>query len=138
MIPSALQAKEAPALELPRYFQYLFLLAVWCFHQEKVDVAIVEVGIGGALDATNVVHPTVCAITTLDLDHRDTLGPTINHIARAVCLTIPGIVASPTSVLTSPFLLGAESRHHQTWSPRCDGASTRLSACNHPLNSRSL
>jgi dihydrofolate synthase/folylpolyglutamate synthase len=46
-----------------------------------VDVAVVEVGLGGRLDATNVVHPDVCAITSIGLDHTDRLGPTHAHVA---------------------------------------------------------
>jgi hypothetical protein len=65
------------------------------FIKEQVDVAILEVGIGGRLDATNVIEkPQVCGITTLDLDHTRVLGNTIDLIAYAV---------SPTNTILIPY-----------------------------------
>lgn len=52
------------------------------FLEERVDVAVMEVGIGGAYDSTNIIQkPVVCGITTLDLDHCSILGDTIEQIA---------------------------------------------------------
>ena len=51
------------------------------FVEEKIDVAVVEVGIGGRYDATNIVPPTVCGITSLGLEHTDILGDTLTKIA---------------------------------------------------------
>ena len=51
------------------------------FATEQVDVAIVEVGLGGLLDSTNVVKPILTAITTIGYDHMDVLGDTLNEIA---------------------------------------------------------
>ena len=63
--------------------QFLTLLALNIFHRESVDVAIVEVGIGGLYDTTNVVRkPVVCGITSLGIDHTALLGSTIEEIAR--------------------------------------------------------
>lgn len=62
-------------------FELLAVAAFVAFAREKLDVAVVEVGLGGRLDATNVVVPEVCAITTVDLDHCDKLGPDIPSIA---------------------------------------------------------
>ena len=50
------------------------------FQQEAVDLAIIEVGIGGLLDNTNVGHPLVSVITTIGLDHQDLLGSTLEEI----------------------------------------------------------
>ncbi|KAG0186932.1 Folylpolyglutamate synthetase [Apophysomyces sp. BC1034] len=72
--------KEHP--DKPVYFRYLTLVALHTFVQEKVDVAILEVGVGGEYDSTNVVErPVVCGITALGLDHVSVLGTTIDQIA---------------------------------------------------------
>src|ERR1700760_2876560 len=52
------------------------------FAQERVDIAVLEVGMGGRLDATNVVEPLVSVITDVSLDHTEWLGDTIDAIAR--------------------------------------------------------
>ncbi len=60
----------------------LFTAAAFCaFRIERVDWAVIEVGIGGRLDATNVILPEVCVITTADYDHMDLLGDTLEQIA---------------------------------------------------------
>lgn len=66
----------------PSYFEATVALAFERFAAEHVDVAVVEVGLGGRLDATNVVHPAVTLVTEIGLDHADLLGPTEAHIAR--------------------------------------------------------
>ena len=63
------------------YFEAIIGLAFYIFQQEKVDLAVVEVGIGGAEDVTNVVRPLVSIITNVDLDHTEVLGETIEEIA---------------------------------------------------------
>ena len=63
------------------FFEKMTILAFWYFNELQVDVAILEVGIGGRLDATNVCVPTVCAIAALGYDHQDFLGDTITEIA---------------------------------------------------------
>ena len=64
------------------YFEFATLAAVHCFQQEKVDIALMEVGLGGRLDATNAVEPDVSVVTTVALDHQDWLGYSIEAIAR--------------------------------------------------------
>ncbi|RKP05499.1 Mur ligase, partial [Thamnocephalis sphaerospora] len=67
----------------PAYSRFLTIMAFHVFLQEKVDVAIVEVGIGGMYDSTNVMErPAVCGITSLGLDHQAMLGKTLPEIAR--------------------------------------------------------
>lgn len=63
------------------YFELLTALAFWWFDKENIDLAIVETGLGGRLDATNVVTPLVSVITSIGLDHKDILGDTIEEIA---------------------------------------------------------
>nr|CAD1828358.1 unnamed protein product [Ananas comosus var. bracteatus] len=77
-----LKEKNADGLLMPPLFQFLTLLAFKIFLCEKVDVAIVEVGIGGRWDSTNVIkQPVVCGITSLGMDHMEILGDTIEKIA---------------------------------------------------------
>uniref|UniRef100_A0A915KZY8 Folylpolyglutamate synthase n=1 Tax=Romanomermis culicivorax TaxID=13658 RepID=A0A915KZY8_ROMCU len=67
---------------MPPYFKFLTILAFHVFLDQKVDVGIFEVGIGGAFDCTNVLtKPVICAVTTLDYDHVEILGDTLQKIA---------------------------------------------------------
>lgn len=66
----------------PSYFEAQVALAFALFAREKVDVAVVEVGLGGSLDATNVLAPRVTVITSIGLDHTEILGDTVEAIAR--------------------------------------------------------
>jgi dihydrofolate synthase/folylpolyglutamate synthase len=68
---------DAPAT----FFECATAAAFQLFASARVDVAVLEVGLGGRLDATNVVTPVVCAITTIDFDHQAQLGSTIRSIA---------------------------------------------------------
>jgi dihydrofolate synthase / folylpolyglutamate synthase len=68
---------EAPAT----FFECATAAAFQLFASARVDIAVLEVGLGGRLDATNVVAPVVCAITTIDFDHQAQLGSTIRSIA---------------------------------------------------------
>ena len=63
------------------YFEYGTLAALFAFARAKLDVAVLEVGLGGRLDAVNVVDANVAVVTTIDLDHMDYLGPTREDIA---------------------------------------------------------
>jgi dihydrofolate synthase/folylpolyglutamate synthase len=65
----------------PSFFEFMTAMAFLHFAREKVDVGVVEVGLGGRLDASNVVQPDVTAITSVGLDHCDILGDTIEKIA---------------------------------------------------------
>ena len=65
----------------PTYFELLTAAAFLHFANEKVDIAVVETGMGGRLDATNVLNPKVCAITSISYDHAGQLGQTLELIA---------------------------------------------------------
>ncbi len=65
----------------PSFFEFVTAMAFLYFKEKRVDVAVVEVGLGGRYDATNVVNPLVTSITTVDLDHTMTLGNTLRQIA---------------------------------------------------------
>ncbi len=63
-------------------FELLTAAAFWAFREAQVDAAVIEVGIGGRLDATNVISPDLCVITTIGYDHMDLLGDTLEQIAK--------------------------------------------------------
>lgn len=64
------------------YFEISTAIAFWWFSRSEVDIAVIEVGLGGRLDATNIIDPLVSVITSISLDHTDILGDTITEIAR--------------------------------------------------------
>lgn len=63
------------------FFEMTVGLAFDCFSKHKVDIAIVEVGLGGRLDSTNIINPLVSVITNIGLDHTQMLGDTLEQIA---------------------------------------------------------
>lgn len=65
----------------PNHFEILTMVAFLHFQAHDVDIAILEVGLGGRLDATNVASPLVCSIVSLDFDHEEFLGHTLSAIA---------------------------------------------------------
>jgi dihydropteroate synthase len=67
--------------ESPTFFEAMTALALWHFDREDVDVAVLEVGIGGKLDATSVVDPIASAVTNVSLEHTELLGDTVAEIA---------------------------------------------------------
>ena len=73
--------EKTNTLEPPTFFEFVTALAVIYFQREKVDLAIMEVGLGGRLDATNVIQPLVSVITTITREHQDYLGKTLEKIA---------------------------------------------------------
>lgn len=66
----------------PTYFEIMTEAAFLIFAKKRVDFAVIEVGLGGRLDATNVIAPAACAITRIDYDHMDKLGRTLGSITR--------------------------------------------------------
>jgi dihydrofolate synthase/folylpolyglutamate synthase len=75
-------AATAAEHERPSYYETLLALSFVAFERANVDVAVIEVGIGGTLDGTNLIRPEVSIITNVGLDHTDVLGETIEEIAR--------------------------------------------------------
>lgn len=63
------------------FFRLMFLTSIHAFASEGVNIGVMEVGIGGRIDATNIIQPDVCAITALGMDHMEVLGNTIEAIA---------------------------------------------------------
>lgn len=65
----------------PSFFETTMALAFWYFAQQQVDIAVVEVGLGGRLDSTNILTPLVSVITNIGIDHTEFLGDTLTQIA---------------------------------------------------------
>jgi len=65
----------------PTFFEVTTAMAFTCFAEEQVDIAVVEAGMGGRLDSTNVIAPLVSVITNIDLEHTEFLGTTVGLIA---------------------------------------------------------
>jgi dihydrofolate synthase/folylpolyglutamate synthase len=79
---SLVAAVSAPGDRSPTYFEAMTVAAFELFRRARVAVAVVEVGIGGRLDATNVLMPEVSVVTNVAADHLDVLGPTLADVAR--------------------------------------------------------
>ncbi len=80
------------------WFEFLTAMAFFYFADSKVDIAVMEVGLGGRWDATNVISsPLACAITNVDLDHTHILGDTVSQIAREKA----GIIKAGAPVVTA-------------------------------------
>src|SRR5947207_5832470 len=82
----------------PSFFEMLTAMALEHFATSKVEIAVLEVGMGGRLDATNVVEPRVSVITDISLDHQKYLGNTLAEIAREKA----GIIRPGGVVVTLP------------------------------------
>lgn len=101
----------------PTYFETMTAAAFLLFARWRVDWAVIEVGLGGRLDATNVILPEACAITPIDYDHMDKLGRTLGAIAREKAgILKPGVpaVSSPQR----PAAWRELRRHAELFVPR--------------------
>lgn len=94
-------AKHKPFLENFKlsFFEMTVGLAFSYFADEKVDIAVVEVGLGGRFDSTNIITPDVCLITNISKDHTDILGNTLAEIAYEKA----GIIKYETPVVISEY-----------------------------------
>lgn len=99
----ALDAVEAVRGDISlTYFEHTTLAALHWFQQQSPDLIVLEIGLGGRLDAVNLVDATVAVITSVDLDHQDWLGNTIAEIAREKA----GVMRAKT-----PVILGEREPH---------------------------
>lgn len=97
------------------YFEFGTLAALWLFQRAQLDVVILEVGLGGRLDAVNIVDADVSVLTSIDLDHQDWLGPDRESIGaekagifRAHTPAICADIDPPRSVIDTARRLGAD------------------------------
>jgi dihydrofolate synthase/folylpolyglutamate synthase len=113
------------------YFEFGTLAALWLMARAKIDVALLEVGLGGRLDAVNIVDPDVAVLTSIDLDHQEWLGEDRESVGReksgifrrgrpAVC----GDPAPPASVIAAARATGARllvAGRHFKYAPKGKG-----------------
>ncbi len=132
-------------LETITFFEFVTALAFTYFAEKKADPVVVEVGMGGRLDATNVLHPLLTIITSISLDHQQYLGSTVKQIAAEKA----GIIKPGTPLLTGVrrpaafsvlqaqcramnaplFLTGTDLRGRKTGSGRFDYRGFELVLC---------
>ena len=129
--------RKVDGVDTVTLFEFLTGMAFQCFAQANADVQTIEVGLGGKLDATNVVDAEVCVITSVSMDHAKILGDTIGEIAadkagiiKAGCTPViaPQRPEALASILercnqmgTEPILIGRDV----VWEPRGSGAVTQ-------------
>lgn len=108
------QARAEVALT---YFEFGTLAAMWLFAQQSVDVAILEIGLGGRLDAVNIFEPACAIVTSVDLDHQEFLGHDRESIGREKAgiyrTGIPAICGEPEppeSLVSHAAAIGADLR----------------------------
>ncbi len=92
----------------PSFFELTTAMAFRYFADERVDVAVIEVGLGGCLDCTNIIRPDLCIITNISLDHTQFLGNTLPQIAREKAGIIKGgipVVIGETTPQTKPVFI---------------------------------
>jgi dihydrofolate synthase/folylpolyglutamate synthase len=102
----------------PTVFEFTTSMAFCYFSRMKVDLAVIEVGMGGRFDATNIINPLVSVITNVDLDHQEYLGPSISDIAYEKA----GIIKSGVPLVSSSDNQDALS----VISRRCKEVDSRL------------
>ncbi|MGU7900790.1 bifunctional folylpolyglutamate synthase/dihydrofolate synthase [Streptococcus suis] len=94
-----LEQEVATRYEPFRYFEVMVLIMFLYFKDQQPDLALVEVGIGGLLDTTNVVAPALSLITSIGMDHQDLLGSTLREIAEQKA----GIIKQNVPVVLGPL-----------------------------------
>ncbi|HEM3505604.1 TPA: bifunctional folylpolyglutamate synthase/dihydrofolate synthase [Streptococcus suis] len=94
-----LEQEIAARYEPFRYFEVMVLIMFLYFQDQQLDLALVEVGIGGLLDTTNVVAPALSVITSIGMDHQDLLGSTLGEIAEQKA----GIIKENVPVVLGPL-----------------------------------
>src|SRR5206468_1961303 len=112
----AIQAMTATrAIDHPTFFEVTTAMAFQYFRERRVDVAVIEVGMGGRMDATNVVDGLVSVVTRVDLEHTDHLGKTVERIAREKA----GIIKPSSRAVTvdQPALPVIEARCREVHAP---------------------
>lgn len=108
--------EELPAERPLTWFELVTLYGFLCFRKAKVDWSVVEVGLGGRLDTTNIIRPKLCCITPIELEHTEFLGDTVEKIAAEKAGIIknctPVVIAAQSSQsIKRVFIEKAFTRH---------------------------
>lgn len=104
--------KEIEDAKIPQqftFFDFTTAMALLCFAEAEVDLAVVEVGLGGRLDSTNVVTPVVTLITNVSFEHRDVLGDSLTGIGREKAGIIKAGIPLVTGVTQKEILRELEN-----------------------------
>ena len=103
----------------PSFFETMTALGFWYFVQQGVDIAVVEVGLGGRLDSTNVLTPMLSVITNIGLDHTEFLGHTLTQIAREkagiIKPDVPVVIGESHPQTMNVFLSQAHECHSEIY-----------------------
>jgi dihydrofolate synthase/folylpolyglutamate synthase len=115
------KVKPAIADICPSFFEITVAMAFLYFSEEKVDIAIVETGLGGRLDSTNVIVPEVSLITNIGFDHTDLLGDSLEKIAAEkagiIKNQVPVVIGSYQKEVFSVFKSKAEETQSEVFIP---------------------
>jgi dihydrofolate synthase/folylpolyglutamate synthase len=99
----------------PSFFEITSAMAFWFFADERVDVAVIETGLGGRLDSTNIITPTLSVITNIGFDHTEFLGDSLDKIASEkagiIKLGIPVVIGEKHEQTTGIFIAKAKESH---------------------------
>ncbi len=98
----------------PTFFEIMTALSFMYFADKQVDLAIIETGLGGRLDSTNVLEPALIGITSISIDHQNVLGKTIDKIAKEKAGVIKKGIPVVTVVQDDPIALRAIQQHATT------------------------
>ena len=99
----------------PSFFETTMALAFWYFAQQQIDIAVIEVGLGGRLDSTNILSPILSVITNIGIDHTEFLGDTLPQIAfekAGIIKPHTPCVIGETDVLTQTVFLDKAQESH--------------------------
>ncbi len=107
---------QDPALA-PSFFDATTAAALWLFREAQLDCVVLEVGLGGRLDSTNVVAPAVTCITTIELEHTDRLGDTLAQIAGEKAGILKPGVPVVAGALPAPARRVVEARARELAAP---------------------
>ncbi len=153
---ASLRDRVAGWTEGPTFFELATALALAEFDRRAIDVAVVEVGLGGRLDSTNALTPTACALAPVGLDHRHILGDTLGEIAAEKAgILKPGVpavsapqpeaarevierraaeVGAPLSFVDGPWTAGPVglAGEHQRWNAALAVAALRAAGLEPP------
>lgn len=99
----------------PSFFEVTVAMAFDFFSKEKVDVAVIEVGLGGRLDSTNIITPELSVITNISLDHTNILGNTLTEIAKEkagiIKKNVPIVIGEQQVETAAVFIAKAKMEH---------------------------
>lgn len=124
------------------YYEYAVLAALWLMQRAQVDVAVLEVGLGGRLDAINIVDADIAVITHIGIDHasvlgedRESIGAEKAGIFRAGQTIVIGDPKPPTSLLEKAYSLNVQPKQRERHFQLCD-ESAELLVGDHKLSLR--